>query len=163
YLLKEQFMDFVKASSSVEAESKLNRWLNLVKQHKIKEFYYLANTIVNWKTEILNSFDVPYSNGCIEGYNNKIKVIKRNAFGFRNFNRFRLTYSSLLRLILDIKIWRQVSVDTCHPTFDIEPYFLTCPLVLMPGPTAITSGSGSTMACESRRRSTSLSFSIVIS
>ncbi|CCO07916.1 ISL3 family transposase [Desulforamulus hydrothermalis] len=89
YLLKEQFMDFVKASSSVEAESKLNRWLNLVKQHKIKEFYYLANTIVNWKTEILNSFDVPYSNGCIEGYNNKIKVIKRNAFGFRNFNRFR--------------------------------------------------------------------------
>ncbi|WP_143147770.1 transposase, partial [Desulforamulus hydrothermalis] len=66
-----------------------NRWLNLVKQHKIKEFYYLANTIVNWKTEILNSFDVPYSNGCIEGYNNKIKVIKRNAFGFRNFNRFR--------------------------------------------------------------------------
>ncbi|NLT95653.1 MAG: transposase, partial [Clostridia bacterium] len=34
-------------------------------------------------------FDVPYNNGCIEGFNNKIKVIKRNAFGFRNFSRFR--------------------------------------------------------------------------
>ncbi|MFY9377039.1 MAG: transposase, partial [Peptococcia bacterium] len=46
-------------------------------------------TILNWKQEFLNSFDVPYTNGCIEGFNNKIKVIKRNAFGFKIFNRFR--------------------------------------------------------------------------
>ena len=38
---------------------------------------------------ILNAFDFPYSNGFTEGTNNKIKVIKRKAYGFRNFENFR--------------------------------------------------------------------------
>ena len=37
----------------------------------------------------LNAFDCPYSNVFTEGTNNKIKVIKRNAYGFRNFENFR--------------------------------------------------------------------------
>ena len=45
--------------------------------------------IRNWSTEILNSFEYPYTNGYTEGTNNKIKVIKRNAFGMRDFSRFR--------------------------------------------------------------------------
>ena len=36
-----------------------------------------------------NSFDTPYTNGFTEGCNNKIKVLKRNAFGYQNFTRFR--------------------------------------------------------------------------
>ncbi|SET17165.1 ISL3 family transposase [Anaerobranca gottschalkii] len=88
YLLKEKFMDFVTTNSS-EAEIKLNEWLELVKIYKIEQFSYLANTISNWKEEILNSFDVPYTNGCVEEFNNKIKVIKRNGYGYRNFSRFR--------------------------------------------------------------------------
>mgnify|MGYP002517936246 CR=1 FL=1 len=35
------------------------------------------------------AFDYPYTNGFTEGCNNKIKVLKRNAYGYRNFNRFR--------------------------------------------------------------------------
>lgn len=31
----------------------------------------------------------PLTNGFIEGCNNKIKVLKRNAYGYRDFNRFR--------------------------------------------------------------------------
>ncbi|MBB5179276.1 transposase [Planomicrobium koreense] len=38
---------------------------------------------------MLNSFAFPYSNGFLEGINNLTKVIKRNAFGFRNFERAR--------------------------------------------------------------------------
>ncbi|MDD3613368.1 MAG: transposase, partial [Clostridia bacterium] len=34
-------------------------------------------------------FKVPYTNGYTEGVNNKIKVLKRNAYGLRNFNRLR--------------------------------------------------------------------------
>ena len=30
-----------------------------------------------------------YSNGITEGFNNKIKVLKRNAYGYRNFDNFR--------------------------------------------------------------------------
>lgn len=89
YVLKEKFMDFVNAANSGEAEIKLNEWLELVKVYKIEQFSYLANTISNWKEEILSSFDVPYTNGCVEGFNNKIKLIKRNGYGYRNFSRFR--------------------------------------------------------------------------
>ena len=30
-----------------------------------------------------------YNDGFTEGYNNKVKVLKRNAYGYRNFRRFR--------------------------------------------------------------------------
>ncbi|OEG17587.1 transposase [Enterococcus plantarum] len=36
-----------------------------------------------------NSFRFPYSNGITEGLNNKLKVIKRIAYGYRNFYHFR--------------------------------------------------------------------------
>lgn len=37
-----------------------------------------------------NEFGVRLANSALEGINNKIKVIKRTAYGFRNFNNFRL-------------------------------------------------------------------------
>jgi transposase len=39
--------------------------------------------------EIHNTFTTQYSNGPLEGSNNKIKVIKRVGFGYQNFFRFR--------------------------------------------------------------------------
>lgn len=56
---------------------------------RIKKFFDCAKTIINWSIGTLNSFDCPYTNGFTEGCNNKIKVLKRNAYGYRNFNRFR--------------------------------------------------------------------------
>lgn len=47
------------------------------------------NTLIEFKDFILNSFDHPYHNGFIEGNNNFIKVLKRIAFGFRSFRRFK--------------------------------------------------------------------------
>ena len=41
------------------------------------------------QVEILNSFSFGYSNGFLEGINNKTKVMKRNAYGFRRFDHFR--------------------------------------------------------------------------
>lgn len=38
----------------------------------------------------MNSFASDLNNGYIEGINNQTKVIKRNAFGFRRFDRFRM-------------------------------------------------------------------------
>ena len=43
----------------------------------------------NWQEEILNAFDSGLSNEYTEGCNNKIKAIKRNAYGMRNFDNFR--------------------------------------------------------------------------
>ena len=60
-----------------------------VSSSKLPEFDYCLQTISRWQEGILNSFKVPYTNGYTEGVNNKIKVLKRNAFGVRNFERFR--------------------------------------------------------------------------
>lgn len=50
-----------------------------------------ANTIENWLEHICNSFiDKRFSNGFTEGLNNKIKVIKRVGFGYKDFDFFRL-------------------------------------------------------------------------
>ncbi len=43
----------------------------------------------NWFSGIINSFDTNITNGFNEGCNNKIKVLKHNAYGYRNFRRFR--------------------------------------------------------------------------
>lgn len=55
----------------------------------IKELSSVVMTFRNWQIEILNSFIYNYSNGFLEGINNSTKVLKRNAFGFKNFERFR--------------------------------------------------------------------------
>ena len=46
-------------------------------------------TLKEFRYDIYNTFDNHYHNGFIEGNNNFIKVIKRIAFGFRSFRRFK--------------------------------------------------------------------------
>lgn len=89
YLLKELFRKFMHSKSSKEARTLLKQWIDNAYSSGLPEFKKCANTYSTWSKEILAAFDVPYTNGCIEGYNNKIKVIKRNAFGYKNFTRFR--------------------------------------------------------------------------
>ncbi|WP_279230902.1 transposase [Natranaerovirga pectinivora] len=48
-----------------------------------------ANTYRHWSKEILNAFKYRYTDGPTEGFNNKIKVLKRVSYGVRNFHRFR--------------------------------------------------------------------------
>lgn len=89
YLLKEKFLDFIDAATFEEAKKKLEAWYIYVSVSNLPEFNYCFETIRRWQDSILNSFKVPYTNGYTEGVNNKIKVLKRNAFGLRNFNRLR--------------------------------------------------------------------------
>ena len=46
-------------------------------------------TLIEFKDKIYNTFNNTYHNGYIEGNNNFIKVLKRIAFGFRSFRRFK--------------------------------------------------------------------------
>ena len=89
------FLDIVTKSDYEHAEKDLLAWIDLCKESKIIEFIEASKTIENWLPYIVNSFiDERFSNGYTEGLNNKIKVIKRNAYGFRNFEflRLRLLY-----------------------------------------------------------------------
>jgi transposase len=89
YLLKEKFYDFVDAPDKGTALKRLKEWYIFVATQNEPEFITCMNTIINWQKYILNSFTCPYTNGYTEGVNNKIKVLKRNAYGMRNFNRFK--------------------------------------------------------------------------
>ncbi|MGM8211266.1 ISL3 family transposase [Virgibacillus sp. W0430] len=68
----------------------LHAFYSLVGQSGVTEFAKVTETFRNWQKEIMNSFAFGLHNGYIEGINNQTKVIKRNAFGFRRFDRFRL-------------------------------------------------------------------------
>ncbi|NCQ86350.1 MAG: transposase, partial [Microcystis aeruginosa W13-18] len=47
-----------------------------------------CQTIRNWFGEIISYFERRTTNGVVEGINNKIKIIKRRCYGFRNFRNF---------------------------------------------------------------------------
>ena len=98
YLLKELFLDIVHHNfSCYEAKIELDNWIVLCKESGIKEFIEASDTIENWLEYIVYSFeDKRFSNAYTEGLNNKIKVIKRNAYGYKNFDFFRLRLMYIL-------------------------------------------------------------------
>lgn len=89
YRLKNEFLTVIRSKSSVEGRQKLADWLLSVEVMQLPEFHDCTKAYHNWFNEILNSMDVPWTNGYIEGCNNKTKVLKRVCFGMRNFNNFR--------------------------------------------------------------------------
>jgi len=78
------------SSDLITIKEKLHDFYKLVKSSGVEEFEKAIGTFQNWQKEILNSFAYNLHNGYIEGINNQTKVIKRNAFGYKRFDRFRL-------------------------------------------------------------------------
>ena len=89
YRLKNEFLKVIRSDSAKIGKPKLVDWLTAVESMNLPEFDDCTNAYRNWFQEILNSMDVPWSNGFIEGCNNKTKVLKRICFGMRNFSNFR--------------------------------------------------------------------------
>ena len=98
YALKQQF-EYVKMSTNrKEAAKRLSKWIMDVQRSGLREMIKVSLTYQNWSIEILNSFEYPYTNGYIEGCNNRIKVLKRVSFGMPRFARFR---RRILHIMLD--------------------------------------------------------------
>ena len=89
YRLKNEFLEVIHSDSSKIGKSKLVDWLTAVEVMDLPEFDDCTKAYYNWFQEILNSMDVPWSNGFIDGCNNKTKVLKRVCFGMRNFSNSR--------------------------------------------------------------------------
>lgn len=88
--LKDEFYEMLHSTAYEEASLVLRSFIEKLKNARIPEYFYVAKTYDNWFNEICHSFINPlYNNGFIEGLNNKIKVIKRIAFGYRNFHNFK--------------------------------------------------------------------------
>jgi transposase len=73
-----------------QAEILIDQWIQGVEKYKIRYFFKFVAFYKTWKKVILNYFKGRFSTGKLEGTNNKLKLIKRRAFGFLNFDHFRL-------------------------------------------------------------------------
>ena len=71
YRIKNDFLTVIRSKSSAEGKQRLANWLFSVELMDMPEFHDSTTACHNWFQEILNSMDVPWTNGYIEGCNNK--------------------------------------------------------------------------------------------
>lgn len=89
HFYKEDFLKILDCDNRDSAKEAMSDWINSAYDCGIPHFVKCAKTMTNWLSGILNSFSNSITNGFTEGCNNKIKVLKRNAYGYQNFKRFR--------------------------------------------------------------------------
>lgn len=89
--LRETYFKYQELLSSIKNKDK-NRFLQAINEvNELVSDYMKTSikTLTEFKENIFNTFKTNYHNGFIEGNNNFIKVLKRIAFGFRSFRRFK--------------------------------------------------------------------------
>lgn len=83
---KESFRKLFDGKNRTQALFSLINWMR-----KAQPYYPNAvATMRRWFGEIWQYFEHRTTNGVVEGINNRLKLIKRSGYGFRNFERFRL-------------------------------------------------------------------------
>ena len=90
YLLKESFRDFWQSDSRETAVKFMGQWFTWAMESKIKPMQDFALLLKRHEENILTYFDMPISNGAVEGLNNKAKVISHRAYGFRSAKNYIL-------------------------------------------------------------------------
>ena len=90
WVFKEGFRAWYRETDRSRAEEKLKSLEQTIANSALPEFRELLHTLANWREEILNYFDYRITNGFVEGKNNRIKTIKRMAYGYRNMDNFRM-------------------------------------------------------------------------
>jgi transposase len=68
-------------------------FLNMVqslKESPFKRLVTLGKTLYQWREEVVRMWRFTKSNGITEGFHRKMKLIQRRAYGFRNFENYRL-------------------------------------------------------------------------
>ena len=94
YSMKEEYAYINSHSNPENAEYRIDNFIAELFLYDVRELTRIARTLRHWKKEIVNSFDrvngQRISNGPIESVNSRIKVVKQNGNGYRNFERFKL-------------------------------------------------------------------------
>lgn len=104
YYLKEQLREIWSQVNKEEAEAALDDWVRQARESQIVQLAKMAATLLAHRRGILAWYDCHISTGKVEGINNKIKVMKRNAYGFRDDRYFTLR----LYALHDCRITRNV-------------------------------------------------------
>jgi transposase len=86
--LKEALREVFSCNDPAEAALALDLWFKLVRRANIPEFNTFAKMIGWWRQEVLNHFTYRMTNAYAEGVTNRVKVIKRQAYGVPNLVNF---------------------------------------------------------------------------
>lgn len=95
YYLKEELRRVWNQNGKEQAEVILFNWIKEARGSGIRHMTRLADTIEQHMDGLLAYYDYKISSGKVEGINNKIKTIKRQAFGFRDNDYFKLRILSM--------------------------------------------------------------------
>ena len=86
--------------SLTKAKVKIKKWIIAVAKSGLRCFDRFINTLAQWWKEILNYFVERETSGFVEGFNNKIKVLKRRSYGLTNLAHL------FQRIYLDLEGYR---------------------------------------------------------
>jgi transposase len=101
YELREQLTAiFETAHTKASATAAINRWIKRVRESGLRCFDSFLVTLENWFDEITNYFISRLTSGFVEGFNNKVKVLKRRCYGITNLTHL------FQRLYLDLEGYR---------------------------------------------------------
>jgi transposase len=90
YYLKEDLRQIWMQPSKVQARAFLKDWIARARASKIRMLEQFAQTLEEHQKGILNYYDYPISTGPLEGTNTKIQLMKRQAYGYRDHDFFKL-------------------------------------------------------------------------
>jgi transposase len=90
YYLKEDLRRLWLQASKHQASLFLDDWLERARISGVKMLVSFADTLEKHRDGILAYYDYPISTGPLEGTNNKITTLQRQAYGFRDMQFFKL-------------------------------------------------------------------------
>lgn len=90
YYLYDDLRQTWEQNSKAEGFEQLYYWCGRAQESKLRPFIKVANTLLSRRTGIVAWYDVKTTNAMVEGINNKIKVLKRRAYGYRDDEYFKL-------------------------------------------------------------------------
>jgi transposase len=97
YYMKEDLRQIWQQSDKATARRVLQDWIRRAEASCIKVLQKFAATLAMYREGILAYYDYPISTGPLEGTNNKIKTMQRQAYGFRDPEFFKLKIYALHR------------------------------------------------------------------
>jgi transposase len=97
YYMKEDLRQIWEQPDKATATRVLRDWIRRAEESGIKVLHKMAATLSVHRHGLLAHYDYPISTGPLEGTNNKIQTMKRQAYGFRDYNFFKLKIYALHR------------------------------------------------------------------
>ncbi len=95
YYLKEDLRQLWEQEDHAQASAFLDDWIARARSSGVRMLHEFAETLVTHRRGLLNWYHHPISTGPLEGTNTKIKLLQRQAYGYRDMEFFRLKIYAL--------------------------------------------------------------------